>query len=145
MRLMVQVRAVTDIDQFFSCFELDIRFTFVVYLHCQTNNLYIMKKSRIFDSERLISDVYFHLLAVWLLRNELYDRFVKNLARSLNFKGSTNLLIREHIRYLIESPLLSMNQAITSAFLFTNTPEGSFFWERVSDDWIRFFGDFSRK
>lgn len=104
-----------------------------------------MKKSRIFDSERLISDVYYRLLVEWLLRNELYDKFVKNLARSLNFKGSINPLVREHVRYLIKSPFLSMNQAITSAFLFTGAPEGPCFWERVSDDWIRFFGDFSRK
>lgn len=103
-----------------------------------------MKKPYIFDSERLISDVYYYLLIEWLLRNDLYDNFVKNHARALNFKGSTYLLVREHVRCLIKTPRLSMNHAITSAFPFISTPEGPCFWERVSDDWIRFFDDFSR-
>lgn len=103
-----------------------------------------MKNSRIFDSKRLISDAYCYLFVEWLRRYKLYDKFVENHTRALNSKRPVNQLIREHVRCLIKCPWFSMSQAISSAFPFVSTPEGPDFWQRVSDDWIRFFNDFSR-
>lgn len=104
-----------------------------------------MKTSRNFNSERFTFNLYYCLFVEWLREHRLYGKFVKNLARSSNFKGSINEIVFDHFSCLIKSPFFSMSQAITSAFPFISTPEGFDFWDRVSDDWFCFFNDFSRK
>lgn len=104
-----------------------------------------MKKSHSFNSKLLTLDVYHYLFTEWLVRNNLYCRFVKNHARALRHEGSTNQLVRVYIQDLLEFFPFSMDRAIVAAFPFDSTPEGFDFWIRASDEWSKFYCDFSCK
>lgn len=116
----------------------------MLYLRCQTNNLCIMKKFHSFDSDLLTMDVCDYLFVEWLVRHELYSKFVRNLTSRYDDLGRGRLLVRRYIRHFV-IPHFRLENAISSAFVFAKTPEGFDFWKNVSDEWVKFCSDFFYK
>lgn len=101
-----------------------------------------MKESRIFRPNSLILDVSDYLFTEWLVRRGLYSKFANNYTRVLKRNRTARHSVRDHVKFLIDHPLYSIDQAIVLAFPWSCTPEGFAFWRRVSDDWRRFCNDF---
>lgn len=91
--------------------------------------------SRIND---LMIDVIEYAFIEWLARQGAFAAFKANLDVCFpSFKGSRDCL-RAHVRYLLGDSLLGPSSLISSAFLYTSTPEGDKFWRKQSALWQRF-------
>ena len=103
-----------------------------------------MKKLQAFNSDLLTLDVCDYLFVEWLIRHNLYRKFVKNLSLNFEYLGVGRSLIRRYIRRFIGSrPCLE--NIIAMAFPFDETSEGYGFWQRASNEWFDFCNDFFRK
>ena len=109
----------------------------MLYLRCQTNNLYIMKK-RNFDSNALTVDVFGYMLVEWLSRRGLYSKFVANLSPVKDNSMDPHAAVHEHIVHILDTPYLTLVDVILSAFPFESTPEGPAFWLNASREWQNF-------
>ena len=103
-----------------------------------------MGKIRTFKPTKLTLDVLDYMLVEWLVSQDLYSKFADNIVAAKRCNVPARRLIRDHVRLVIESPTLTYEKAISSAFLFFLTPEGMTFWSRVSSDWICFCRNFIR-
>lgn len=101
-----------------------------------------MKKTRTFKPTKLTLDVLDYMFVEWLVSQDLYSKFADNIVADRRCNVPARALIRDHIRVLIENPVLTYEKVICSAFLFFNTPEGMDFWNRVSREWICFCHNF---
>lgn len=106
-------------------------------LHCQTNNLYIMKKCN-FDSDALTVDIFDYVFVEWLCRRGFYSNFVANLPLDEAGSTSSRAAVRGLIAHVLNTPYLTLSDAVLSAFSFDSTPEGPTFWLNVSRKWEHF-------
>ena len=95
-------------------------------------------KKRNFDSNALIIDVFDYMFVEWLCRRGLYSKFVANLLPFKDDSMSSRAAVRELIVHVLDTPYLTLPDAILSAFSFEKTPEGSAFWLNVSRQWQHF-------
>ena len=89
--------------------------------------------------DSLLIDVVEYAFIEWLVRRKLYSAFRANYDRPPMSPKSFRDCLREHIRYLFSNPKLGPTSLISSAFLFTSTPEGCNFWLKHSEAWSRFY------
>ena len=109
----------------------------MLYLHCQTNNFYIMEK-RNFDSNSLTIDIFDYMLVEWLSRRGLYLKFVANLSSVKDNPAGSRTAFRRLIAEVLNAPYLTLSDVFFSAFPFDLTPEGSTFWLNASREWEHF-------
>ena len=92
----------------------------------------------------LLVDVVEYAFVEWLVRRKVYRAFRANYDRAAGSSKSFRDCLRDHVRYVIESPTLDPSRLISSAFLFDSTSEGYKFWLRHSEAWSRFYSSFSK-
>lgn len=95
-----------------------------------------MKKTKI-KPHPLILDVADYLFVEWLVRNKCYSRFVANLSNRSGFPD-TREGVRAYLSAVLCSRVSTLRDAISAAFLFPCTPEGSDYWRLVDRKWIDF-------
>ena len=94
------------------------------------------KKSSIND---LMIDVVEYAFVEWLIRQGVFTSFKTNYECIVSPYGSFRDRLRAHIRRSLCSPGFDPSTLISSAFLFTATPEGVEFWQKQSAAWERFY------
>lgn len=98
-----------------------------------------MKKLKLSTVDELLVDVVEYAFIEWLIRRKAYVAFQANYDRFAETRKPFRECLREHIRYLYTNPSLGPGSLISSAFLFTEAPEGYQYWLRHSAAWARFF------
>lgn len=104
-----------------------------------------MKKNKSSKDVRLMIDVVEYAFVEWLIRREAYSAFRANYDRAAGSSKPFRVCLREHIRYLYCDSSLGPGSLISSAFLFTSTPEGCRFWLDLSEAWQLFFASLTKK
>lgn len=99
-----------------------------------------MKRNKI-NSFPLILDVADYLLVEWLIRNGHYSKFIANLPKDSDVFGPRDI-IRHYLREILRSKSLTLHNAISAAFPFVLTPQGSAYWSSVEREWIDFLERF---
>lgn len=98
-----------------------------------------MKKSKSPKDVKLMINVVEYAFVEWLIRRRVYSAFRANYDRAAGSSKPFRDCLREHIRHLYCDPRLGPGSLVSSAFLFTSTPEGYKFWLKHSEAWKRFF------
>lgn len=98
-----------------------------------------MKEDK-FNPNSLVLDVVDYLFVEWLVRNRCYSNFVANLSSGSG--RSARKRIRSHLAALLCSRTSTIRDAIATAFVFPNTPEGMPYWRSIDQDWIDFLEKF---
>ena len=101
-----------------------------------------MKKSENPDVNELMVDVVDYTFVEWLVRRRLYSSFMSNFLHFRQLKGGFRDALRCHIRYSVCTDYVQVKSLLFSAFSFVSTPEGYDFWDKHSDDWMRFCDKF---
>lgn len=104
-----------------------------------------MKKNKSSKDVRLMVDIVEYAFVEWLIRRKAYLAFRANYDRAAGSSKPFRDCLREHIRYLYCDSNLGPGSLISSAFLFTSTPEGCSFWLKQSAAWERFFSGLMKK
>ena len=104
-----------------------------------------MKKNKNPKDAKLLIDVVEYAFVEWLIRRKLYLAFQANYDRAAESPKPFRDCLREHIRHLYCDSDLSPSRLVSSAFLFTSTPEGYGFWLKQSEAWERFFNTLAKK
>jgi hypothetical protein len=97
-----------------------------------------MKKFKEPVIDELVYDVMEYAFVEWLFCRGIFTAFRTNYDRTSLTKRPFRECLREHIRHVYRTPSLGPEALISSAFLFTSTPEGYEFWVEHSDAWVRF-------
>lgn len=98
-----------------------------------------MKKSKQPVIDRLLLDVIEYAFVEWLIRRGIFTAYRANYDRVSTTRKTFRDCLRDHIRYVYRMPSFGPESLISSAFLFTSTPEGYEFWVKHSDAWKRFY------
>jgi len=98
-----------------------------------------MKKLKRPVVDELVFDVMEYAFVDWLVRRGIFTAFRANYDRIPTVQQTFRDCLRDHIRYVYSSSSLGPATLITSAFLFTSTPEGYDFWIEQSEAWERFY------
>lgn len=98
-----------------------------------------MKQNKNFKVDNLLIDVVEYAFVEWLVRRRLYLAYRSNYDCRPTATKSFRDCLREHIRYLFKNSKFGPTSLISSAFLFTSTPEGYRFWLKHSEAWARFY------
>lgn len=98
-----------------------------------------MKKLKQPVIDELLLDVMEYAFVEWLIRRGIFTAFRMNYDRISPTTETFRKCLREHLRHVYRTPSLGPEALITSAFLFSTTPEGYDFWVEHSDAWIRFY------
>lgn len=98
-----------------------------------------MKKLEKSVNDKLLLDVMEYAFVEWLVRRGIFTAFRANYDYIPTTQHTFRDCLRDHIRYVYRKPSLGPEALITSAFLFTSTPEGYEFWNEHSDAWKRFY------
>jgi hypothetical protein len=93
------------------------------------------KNSRIDD---LMVDVVEYAFTEWLVRQGVFSAFKANYEVYFLPSKSFRDRLRAHIQFSLCDSNLGLKALISSAFLYTSTPEGAKFWRKQSDTWKRF-------
>lgn len=101
-----------------------------------------MKKNKGIRVNGLLVDVVEYAFIEWLVRRGLFSAFRSNFSRVHAPKKPFRDCLREHIQIAYRNPYLGLGALLSTAFLFTSTPEGPAFWLKQSGDWRSFFSDF---
>lgn len=96
-----------------------------------------------FDSYVLTIEVCDYIFVEWLIRRNLYSRFVANLLPVKSDLKSPRAAIRDLVADLITSPRHTLANAFSVSFPFQSTSEGRDFWLRASKDWESYLDSFS--
>lgn len=89
--------------------------------------------------DKLRLDVIEYAFVEWLVRRGIFTAFRANYDRVPTARKTFRDCLRDHIQYVYRSPSLGPESLISSAFLFTSTPEGYEFWIKHADAWKRFY------
>lgn len=89
--------------------------------------------------DKLVLDVVEYAFVEWLVRRGIFSAFRMNYDRAPTGRKTFRDCLREHIRYVYRTPSLGPAALISSAFLFTEAPEGYEFWIEHSDAWRNFY------
>lgn len=96
-------------------------------------------------TNELLIDVVEYTFVEWLVRRGIFSVFKANYDRNFtpyrNFRDS----LRSHVRYSLRRFGYGPSRLISSAFLFSSTPEGAEFWISHSAAWERFCAEFQVK
>ena len=103
-----------------------------------------MKDNKSPKVDKLLVDVVEYAFTEWLVRRKVYLAFRSNYDRLSTPTGSFRDCLREHIRYLFSNSKFGPASLVSSAFLFTSTPEGYKFWLKHSEAWSRFYASLSK-
>lgn len=103
-----------------------------------------MKKYKVSKSEQLMIDVIDYAFTEWLVRRGLFSAFKENYVRVFSNRPFRDRL-RSHIRRSLRGHFFGPSHLISSAFLFSSTPQGDKFWRKESEAWQRFCADFQLK
>ena len=98
-----------------------------------------MKKLKQPVVDELLLDVVEYALVEWLIRRGIFTAFRMNYDRTSSTKKTFREFLRGHIRHAYCTPSLGPEALISSAFLFSSTPEGYDFWIEHSDAWVCFY------
>lgn len=98
-----------------------------------------MKKTQQPVIDNLLLDVIEYAFVEWLVRRGIFTAFRANYDRIPTSRKTFRDCLREHIRYVYRKSSLGPEALISSAFLFTSTPEGFEFWNNHSDAWRSFY------
>ena len=105
-----------------------------------------MKKvSKNFRSGDLIVDVLEYAFIEWLVRRKVFIAFKANYEPAVLPCQTFHDALRAHVRRSLCSSHLGPTHLISTAFLFSSTPEGYNFWRKHSVAWERFYYKFSSK
>ena len=91
--------------------------------------------------DKLLLDVMEYALVEWLVQRGIFSAFRTNCYRTSPTRKTFRDCLRDHIRHVYRTPSLGPESLISSAFLFTSTPEGFEFWIKHSDAWVRFYNN----
>ena len=94
-------------------------------------------KQPVIDKLRL--DVIEYAFVEWLVRRGIFTAFMANYDRIPTARRTFRDCLRNHIQHAYRTPSLGPESLISSAFLFTSTPEGYEFLIKHSDAWKRFY------
>jgi len=100
-----------------------------------------MKKNKNSKVDKLAIDVVEYAFVEWLVRRGIFTAFRANYDRVVTTRKTFRDWLRDHIRYVYCRSSLGPESLISSAFLFTSTPEGYEFWLKHSDAWKRFYNE----
>ena len=100
-----------------------------------------MKKKKSSKVDKLMIDVVEYAFVKWLVRRKVYRAFQANYDRAPSASKTFRERLRDHIQYLFNHSHLGPESLISSAFLFMSTSEGCEFWQKLSDDWDRFYNN----
>lgn len=100
-----------------------------------------MKKLKQPVEDKLRLDVIEYAFVEWLVQRGIFTAFRANYDRIPTAQKAFRDCLREHIRYVYSRPSFGPGSLISSAFLFTSTPEGYEFWIKHSDAWKRFYNN----
>lgn len=89
--------------------------------------------------DKLALDVMEYAFVEWLIRRGIFTAFRVNYDYTPTARKTFRECLREHIQYVYRRPSLGPESLISSAFMFTSTPEGYDFWIKHSDAWRRFY------
>lgn len=95
----------------------------------------VSKKSRTDD---LLIDLVEYMFVEWLVRRGAFTAFKSNYEHAYSLRVGFHERLRGQIRRALSSSGYGVSHLITSAFLFTSTPEGVKFWGEHSVAWERF-------
>lgn len=104
-----------------------------------------MKKNKSSKDLKLMIDIVEYAFVEWLIRRKVCSAFQANYDRAAESSKPFRDCLRDHIRYLYCNSSLGPGSLISSAFLFTSTPEGYRFWLKQSEAWRRFFANLVNK
>lgn len=104
-----------------------------------------MKKSKKSRVDELLVDVIEYAFTEWLVRRGVFSAFRSNYDRQFSPRLSFRDRLRDHIRYSLLHHSFGPRRLISSAFLYTLTPEGPKFWDKQSVAWERFLAEFKEK
>jgi len=91
--------------------------------------------------DKLALDVMEYAFVEWLVRRGIFTAFRANYDCILTARKTFRDCLREHILHAYRTPSLGPEALVSSAFLFTSTPEGYDFWVKHSDAWSRFYNE----
>lgn len=100
-----------------------------------------MKNSKQPAIDKLLLDVVEYAFIEWLVRRGIFTAFRANYDRIPTAQKTFRDCLRDHIRYVYSAPNLGPESLISSAFLFSSTPEGYEFWLKQSDTWRQFYSE----
>lgn len=104
-----------------------------------------MKKNKSSKDVKLMIDVVEYAFVEWLVRRKIYSAFRANYDRAAESSKPFRDCLREHIRHLYCDSSFGPTSLVSSAFLFTSTPEGYRFWHKQSEAWRCFFVNLVKK
>lgn len=102
-----------------------------------------MKAQKLFNPDELRVDALDYIFVEWLIRNNLYGRFMRNSSAYRPAPTSTRRELRERIRYYVSNDPSNYSAFVSGAFLFGRTPEGRDFWTDVANSWVEFVKSFN--
>lgn len=94
-------------------------------------------------TNELIVDVIEYAFIEWLIRQGVLSAFKANYEREFAPCRSFRDRLRSHIRHSLRR--FGPSHLISSAFLFSSTPEGAEFWANQSAAWGHFCAEFQVK
>lgn len=103
------------------------------------------KKIKDFKEADLIVDILEYAFTEWLVRHGIFAAFKTDYAVVVSPYGGFRSALRAHIRRSLCSPDYDLAHLISTAFLFSSTPEGFDFWCKHSVAWERFCLKFQSK
>lgn len=103
------------------------------------------KESKNFRAEDLIVDALEYTFIEWLIRKKVFIAFKTNYEPTVLPCETFHDALRAHVRRSLRSSKLGPIRLISTAFLFSSTPEGYNFWRKYSVAWERFYLKFSSK
>lgn len=98
-----------------------------------------MKKIKQPKIDKLLLDVVEYAFVEWLIRRGIFTAFRANYDRIPTSRKTFRDCLRDHIMHAYRTPSLGPEALVSSAFLFTTTPEGYDFWIEHSEAWRRFY------
>lgn len=105
-----------------------------------------MKKfSKSARTNDLLIDVLEYTFIEWLVRRGIFYAFQANYKNAFTPYRCFRDRLRSQIRHSLQDSSYGASHLITSAFLFTSTPEGVKFWGKQSAAWERFCAEFQSK
>lgn len=96
------------------------------------------------DNELLV-DVVEYAFIEWLVRRGIFSAFKANYERKFAPRRSFRDRLRSQVRRSLRDSGLGPSYLITTAFLFSSTPEGAEFWTKYSTAWECFCAEFQVK
>jgi len=103
------------------------------------------KSSKSVRTDDLMIDVVEYAFTEWLVRRGIFSAFKANYEHAFAPYESFRDHLRSRIRHSLYGFGFRLTHLVSSAFLFTSTPEGPKFWCKQSAAWARFCSEFQVK